>query len=75
MWGNILTHIGVHHTCSTVPIFGIGKGFLINLLLTSQELLKKRTVLFFFGIIIEGLAHSNAGCGSNTPTLTSLLPL
>jgi hypothetical protein len=53
-------------------IFGIGKGFLINLLLTSQKLLRKHTALFFFGILNKGLAHSNAGCRSYTPSLTSL---
>ncbi len=42
-------------------IFEIGKGFLINLLLTLQKLLSKRMVLFFFGIINKGLAHSDAG--------------
>jgi hypothetical protein len=35
-------------------------------------LLRKHTVLFFFGIINKGEAHSNAGCLSNTPSLTSL---
>jgi hypothetical protein len=59
-------------SCNTVLIFGIGKGFLINLLLTSQKLLRKRTVLLFFGIISEGLAHSDAGCHSNTLSLKSL---
>jgi hypothetical protein len=29
-------------------------------------------VIFFFGIINEGLAHSDAGCRSNTPSFTSL---
>ncbi len=53
-------------------IFGIGKGFLINLLLTSQKLLRKCTVLFFFGIINNGEAHSDAGCLSNTSSLTNL---
>ncbi len=38
-------------SCSTVLILGIGKGFLINLLLTSRKSLRKRTVLFFFGTI------------------------
>jgi hypothetical protein len=59
------------NSCSTVLIFGIGKGFLINLLLTSQKLLRKQMVLFFFGIMNEGLAHSDAGCHSNTPSLIS----
>ncbi len=44
-------------SCSTVFILGIGKGFLINLLLTSPKLLRKRTVLFFFGTIKDGNAH------------------
>ncbi len=35
-------------------------------------MLRKRTVLFFFDIINNGLAHSDAGCRSNTPSLTSL---
>ncbi len=60
------------NSCSTMLIFGIGKGFLINLLLTSQKLLRKCTVLFFFGIINKGQAHSDAGCRSNTPRITSL---
>ena len=38
--------------------FGIGKGFLINLLLASRKLLRKRTVLFFFGTMKDGNAHS-----------------
>jgi hypothetical protein len=53
-------------------IFEIGRGFLINLLLTSQQFLRKRTVLFGFGIMNKGLAHSDAGCRSNTPSLTNL---
>ncbi len=56
------------NSCSTVLIFAVGKGFLINLLL----LLRKHTVLFFFGIMKEGDAHSDAGCLSNTPSLTNL---
>ncbi len=42
--------------------FGIGKGFVTNLLFTSQKLLRKHTVLFFFGIINDGKAHSDACC-------------
>ena len=53
-------------------IFGIGKGVLTNLLFTSQKLLRKHTVLFFFGFINKGEAHSDAGCLSNTPSLTNL---
>jgi hypothetical protein len=67
-----ITKVNPSNSCSTVLIFGIGKGFLINYLLTSQKLLRKRTVLFFFGIINKGLAHSDAGCCSNTSSLTSL---
>ncbi len=52
-------------------IFGIRKGFRINLWLTAQKLLKKCTVLFFFRLMNKGLAHSDAGCRSNTPRLTS----
>jgi hypothetical protein len=44
--------------CSTVLILGIGKGFLINLLLTSQKLLREGTVLFYFGAIKDADAHS-----------------
>ncbi len=33
--------------CGTVLILGIGKGFLINLLLTSQKLLRKYGVIFY----------------------------
>jgi hypothetical protein len=32
----------------------------------------KHTVLFFFGIINEGEAHSDDGCLSNTPSLHNL---
>ncbi len=53
-------------------MFGIGKGFLMNLLLTSQKLLRKRMVLFFFGTINKGEAHSEAGCLSSAPSLTNL---
>jgi hypothetical protein len=42
---------------SMVLIFGIGKGFLTNLLFTSPKLLRNHTVLFFFGIMNEGEAH------------------
>ena len=38
--------------------FGIGKGFLINLLLTSQKSLRKCTMLFFFGTMNDDEAHS-----------------
>jgi hypothetical protein len=55
-----------------VLIFGIGKGFLTNLLFTSQKSLKKHTVLSFLGIIKDGKAHSDAGCLSNTPRWHSL---
>ncbi len=57
---------------STVLILGIGKGFLINLLLTSRKLLRKRTVLFFFGTIKDGDADSEWCCRSSTPSLHSL---
>ncbi len=67
-----MAKVNLSNSCSTMLIFGIGKGFLVNLLLTSQKLLRMRMVLFFFGIINKGLAHSNAGCRSNTPSLTSL---
>ncbi len=64
----------VNHSksCNTMLIFGIGKGFLTNLLLISKKLLRKRTVLFFFGVINKGQYHSDAGYHSNTPSLTSL---
>ncbi len=57
------------NSCNTVLTFGIVKGFLINLLLTSQKLLRKRMVLFFFGIMNKGEAYSD---GSNTSSLTNL---
>jgi hypothetical protein len=60
------------NSCSTMLIFGIGKGFLTNLLLTSPKLLRKCTVLFFFGFVNKGEAHSDAGCLSNTPSLHNL---
>ncbi len=60
------------NSCNTVLIFGIGKSFLTNLLFTSQKLLRKWTVLFVFGIINDGKAHSDAGCCSNTPSLHNL---
>jgi hypothetical protein len=53
-------------------IFGIEKGFLINLLLTSPKSLRKHTFLFFFGIISKGGAYSDADYLSNTPSLTNL---
>ncbi len=65
-----MAKVNLSNSCSTMLIFGIGKGFLINLSLTSPKLLSKHTVLFFFGVINKGLA--NAGCRSNTPSLTSL---
>jgi hypothetical protein len=67
-----MAKVNPSYSCSTMLIFGIEKGFLINLILTSQKFLRKRTVLFFFGIINEGLAHSDAGCRSNTPSFTSI---
>jgi hypothetical protein len=53
-------------------ILGIGKGFLTNLLFTSQKSLKKHTVLSFLGIMKDGNAHLDAGCLSNTPSWHSL---
>jgi hypothetical protein len=53
-------------------IFEIGKGFLTNLLFTSQKLLKKGTVLSYLGILKDGKAHSDAGCLSNTLSLHNL---
>ncbi len=67
-----MAKVNPSNSCSTVLILGVGKGFLINLLLTSRKLPRKRTVLFFFGIISKGLAYSDAGCLPNTPSLTSL---
>jgi hypothetical protein len=52
-----------------VLLFGIGNGFLTNLLFTSQELLKKHTVLSFLGTMKDVEAHSDAGCLYNTPSL------
>ncbi len=60
------------NSCSTVLIFGIGKGFLTNLLLTSQKLPRKHMDFSFFGIIDDGEAHSDAGCLSNTPSLQNI---
>jgi hypothetical protein len=60
------------NSCSTMLIFGIGKGFLTNLLFTSQKLLRKRTVLLFFGIINNGEAQSDTGCLSNITSLQNL---
>jgi hypothetical protein len=59
-------------SCNTVLIFGIGKGFLTNLLFISQKSLQKRTVWSFLGIMKDGKAHSDAGCLSNTPSLHNL---
>jgi hypothetical protein len=56
----------------TMLIFEIGKGFLTYLLLTSPKLLKKHTVLSFFGTMKDGKAHSDAGCHSNTPSSHNL---
>jgi hypothetical protein len=56
----------------TVLIFGIGKGFLTNLVFTSQKSLKKHTDLSFLGIMKDGKAHSDAGCLSNTPSVHNL---
>jgi hypothetical protein len=55
-----------------VLILGIGKGFLTNLLFTSQKSLKKHMILSFLGIMKDGKAHSDAGCLSNTPSLYNL---
>ncbi len=60
------------NSCSNVLIFGIGKGFLTNLLFTSQKLPRKHTVSSFFGIINDGKAYSDAGCCSNAPSLHNL---
>ncbi len=60
------------NSCRTVLIFGIGKGFLTNLLFTSQKSLKKHTVLSFLGIMKDGKARSDAGCLSNAPSLHNL---
>ncbi len=64
--------VNLSNSCSTVLIFGIGKGFLTNLLLTSQKLLRKCMVLFFFGILDKRDAQLDAGCLSNTPSLHNL---
>jgi hypothetical protein len=67
-----MAKVNPSNSCSTVLIFGIGKGLLINLLLTSQKLLRTHRVLFFFGIMNKGEAYSDAGCLSNTPRLINL---
>jgi hypothetical protein len=59
-------------SCKTMLIFGIGKGFLTNLLFTFQKSLNERTVWSFFGIMKDGKAHSDAGCLSNTHSLHNL---
>ncbi len=59
-------------SCNTMLIFGIGKGFLTNLLFTSWKSLKKHTILSFLGIMKDGKAHSDAGCLSNTSSLHNL---
>ncbi len=53
-------------------IVGIGKGFLTNLVLTSQKSSSKSMVSFFFGTINVGDAHLDACCCSSTPSLHSL---
>jgi hypothetical protein len=60
------------NSCSTLLIFGIGKGVLTNLWFTSPKLLRKHMVLFFFGTMKDGKAHSDAGYLSNTPSLHNL---
>jgi hypothetical protein len=60
------------NSCRTMLIFGIGKGFLTNLLFTSQKLPKKHTVLSFFGIMKDGKSYSDAGCLFNNPSLHNL---
>jgi hypothetical protein len=55
-----------------VLILEIGKGFLTNLLFTSQKSLKKHTALSFLGIMKDGKAHSDAGHLSYTPSWHSL---
>jgi hypothetical protein len=62
-----VAQVNPSNSCRPVLILGIGKGFLTNLLFNSQKLLKKHTVLSFFGIIKDGKAHSDAGYLSNTP--------
>ena len=62
----VVTHVKIKGCCKSETFkllqyrafWGIGKGFLTNLLLTSQKLLRKRTVLFFFGTMNDGKAHS-----------------
>jgi hypothetical protein len=67
-----IAKVNPSNSCSTVLIFGIGKGILINLLSTSRKLLGKRTVLFFFDIINKREAHSDADCLSNTSSFYNL---
>jgi hypothetical protein len=59
-------------SCRTALIFGIGKGFFTNLLLTYQKLLKKHMVLSFLGVMKDAKAHSDAGYLSNTPSSYNL---
>jgi len=46
---------------NTVLILGIGNSFLSSHLFTSLKSLIKGAVLFFFGVIKEGDAHSDVG--------------
>ncbi len=59
----------------TMLIVGIGKGFLTNLLFTSQKSLKKRKVLSFLGIMKGRLAYHHHLQLSTFPVQSRILPL
>ena len=61
------------NSCNTVLILGIWNSFLTNRLFSSLKSVRNLTVLFFFGYINEGAAHSDDGCHSSTPISMSLL--
>ena len=50
----------------------MGNGFLTNRLVNSLKSVRNLTVLFFFGCINEGAAHSDNDCHSITPVSVSL---
>ncbi len=76
----VITHVKIKGCCKVKPSifcntalkFGIGKGFLINLLSTSRISLRKCTFSFFFGTMKDGNAHSEQCCRSSTPSLNCL---
>ncbi len=61
-------------SCNSMLIFWIGKGFLTNLLFTSQKSLKKRTVLSFLGIMKKMAKPIQMQAASLIPPVCTISP-